>query len=215
MTNVMNRRKFLIRSAVASALPLLELSNPSISLAAFKRANASLTAQTPEAVTLSVNLWRTLDQLQQHLLPDDTGQPPSLTRATSPGARGGTAPQSSPGAKQINALNYLRGVLDDPKMDPANKRLIRDGVRNLQRFTLNATKKPFHRLNGIQKEKVLRELEQTPDGRRFLGKMMEYLLEALLAPPVYGGNTNQIGWKWLNHNPGFPLPPANKRYFLL
>jgi len=212
----MNRRKFLVRSAIATALPLLE--TPSLSLAAFRQASAR-TGAAPQASSnssmLADDLWRTLDQLQQHLLPDNTGQPPSLTRATSPGAHGGAAPVLSPGAKQINALNYLRGVLGDPKMDPANKRLIGEGARHLQQFSLNMTKKAFHRLSSTEKEKLLRAFEKTPQGQRFLGKMMEYLLEALLAPPVYGGNPGQIGWKWLHHNPGFPLPPADKRYFLL
>ena len=207
----MNRRKFLIRSAIASALPLLK---PGLSLAESRQAKP-LDRPRRQTFTLPDDLWQTLDHLQQHLLPDDTGLPPSLIRATAPSHLSNAAPRLSPGAKQINALNYLRQVFDDPKMDPANKQLIRDGAGNLQRFTLNAAKKPFHRLNSIQKEKVLRDFEKTPEGRRFLGKMMEYLIEALLGSPVYGGNTNQIGWKWLNHNPGFPLPPRNKRYFLL
>ena len=42
---------------------------------------------------------------------------------------------------------------------------------------------------------------------------MYYLLEALLADPVYGGNTDEVGWKWLGYTAGFPRPPIGKRYF--
>ncbi len=207
----MNRRKFLLHSAIATTLPLLQ---PGLARAKSGQA-ISPNRQGHQRITLSRELWQTLDQLQQHLLPDNSGLPPSLIRSIASRQSPNAGQERSPGAKQINALNYLRGVIDDPKMDPANKRLIRDGAKNLQRFTLSTTKKPFHRLTGGEREKVLREFEKTAGGRRFLGKMLEYLIEALLGSPVYGGNTNQIGWKWLNHNPGFPLPPKNKRYFLL
>ena len=30
--------------------------------------------------------------------------------------------------------------------------------------------------------------------------------------PVYGGNPDGIGWKWLMHPPGFPRPPKGKTY---
>jgi len=45
--------------------------------------------------------------------------------------------------------------------------------------------------------------------------LLTYLLEALLADPVYAGNPNGIGWKWLQHQPGFPRPTKNKKYFKL
>ena len=37
----------------------------------------------------------------------------------------------------------------------------------------------------------------------------------MLAPPIYGGNPNGIGWQWLKHKPGFPLPEQGKRYYEL
>jgi len=45
--------------------------------------------------------------------------------------------------------------------------------------------------------------------------VLGYIFEALLVDPVYGGNPNGIGWKWLEHQPGLPRPTADKRYFLL
>ena len=30
--------------------------------------------------------------------------------------------------------------------------------------------------------------------------------------PVYGGNPEMIGWKWLEHQPGFPAPIEGKTY---
>ena len=45
--------------------------------------------------------------------------------------------------------------------------------------------------------------------------ILTYLLQALLTDPVYGGNPNGVGWKWLHHQPGFPRPPKDETYFKL
>jgi gluconate 2-dehydrogenase gamma chain len=44
--------------------------------------------------------------------------------------------------------------------------------------------------------------------------LLDYIMEALLTDPVYGGNPNSIGWQWLKHQPGFPRPttPLKRRY---
>jgi gluconate 2-dehydrogenase gamma chain len=45
-----------------------------------------------------------------------------------------------------------------------------------------------------------------------LSLLLYYIFEALLSDPVYGGNPGGIGWQWLEHQPGFPRPPADKIY---
>jgi len=39
-----------------------------------------------------------------------------------------------------------------------------------------------------------------------------YLLDGLLSDPAYGSNHGEIGSQWLQHQPGFPRPPADKIY---
>ena len=64
-------------------------------------------------------------------------------------------------------------------------------------------------------EIALRELEKTGAGRSWITELLHYLFEALLTDPVYGGNPGGIGWKWLDHTPGFRRPSKDKRFFLL
>ena len=45
--------------------------------------------------------------------------------------------------------------------------------------------------------------------------MVTLLFEALLLDPLYGGNKEEKGWKWLNHTPGFPRPTEELRYEVL
>lgn len=61
----------------------------------------------------------------------------------------------------------------------------------------------------------MRGISASRAGNNWLNTLINYLYEAMLSPPSYGGNPNGIGWTWLEHQAGFPLPPAGKRYFEL
>jgi len=65
------------------------------------------------------------------------------------------------------------------------------------------------------REELLRQIEQELSGKAFLSEILHFTLEAMLSDPAYGGNINQKGWKWLEHQPGFPGPQVGKRYFEL
>lgn len=136
----------------------------------------------------------TLRALSEYLLPSEPG---------------------TPGACEINGVDYLQGVLADSKLDKASRMFLLKGIRNLERVSYRETQKHFFDLSHDEREKVLRALEATKAGYRWLKEILEFLMEALLSDPVYGGNTGEAGWKWLHHTVGFPRPPQNKRYFLL
>jgi len=70
-------------------------------------------------------------------------------------------------------------------------------------------------ITSQQREDVLRQIEQSQAGRNWLSLLLTYLPEALLADPVYGGNPDGIGWTWLEHQPGYPTPPADKSWYRL
>lgn len=147
--------------------------------------NPAETAELPDAV------WRTLAAVHAHLFPSEA---------------------KAPGAAELDTLGYLKAALDVPRFDPAERAAILRGAE-----TVEAQAKPhaFAELAEAEREAVLRAVEATETGRAWLEGMLNYLIEALLADPVYGGNPSGVGWRWLDHNPGFPRPPAGKRWFLL
>lgn len=155
------------------------------SLSGCGRSNPGAAADLPDAV------WRTLAAVHAHLFPSEAG---------------------APGAAELDTLGYLKAALDVPGFDPAERAAIIQGAEAVE-----AQAKPyaFAELAEAEREAVLRAVEATDTGRRWLEGMLNYLVEALLADPVYGGNPNGLGWRWLAHNPGFPRPPAGKRWFLL
>lgn len=143
---------------------------------------------------LKDGVWKTFSALHLHLFP---------------------ATSNSPDANTINATAYLKSVTEWPGVDSSDKKFILDGVGWLNGVATKSYQSQFEQLTNDQKETVLRLVENSQAGANWLSLIMLYLMEALLTDPVYGSNVNGAGWKWLQHQPGFPHPPANKRYFNL
>jgi gluconate 2-dehydrogenase gamma chain len=138
--------------------------------------------------------WLTLAAVQEHLLPSD-----------------GVAP----GARQINATQYLKNVIDHHDIEKSEKEFIQNGVNWLNGIAKEMFATDFIGLKASQKEKVLRKVAQSRAGENWISTLLAYIIEALLTSPAYGGNPGGVGWKWLEHKPGFPQPPVNKVYYRL
>ncbi len=156
---------------------------------------SSLASSRQQALTLDHTIkepWRTISAVQEHLFP---------------------AEKNSPGASDINALQYLQNMMATPDFDTEQRILIHNGVGWLNDLAKKQHAKIFIQLDTDSKEKILRQVESSNAGSRWLSTLLTYLIEALLSDPVYSGNPNGIGWDWLQHQPGFPLPTEDKKYF--
>lgn len=123
--------------------------------------------------------------------------------------------ESSPGAADINATAYLRFVLEAPDTDREEREFILNGIEWLNGIADEQFGKPFIRLDTGRREQVLQLIARSSAGESWLSYLLYYIFEALLADPVYGANPGQIGWRWLQHQAGFPRPPADKTYIKL
>ena len=181
----LGRRRFLQQCA---ALLVLAAQYPSEQLAQAREAAAArVHGARPEP-------WRTLAAVQEHLFPpgDDT-----------------------PGASDIGAIDYLRNTLEQPGADGSDRGFIVDGVGWLNDLAREDHGAPFVDLDEAHRETLLRKVERSRAGERWLSLMLTFVLEALLADPVYGGNRDGRGWVWLEHQPGFPTPPAERAWYRL
>jgi len=138
--------------------------------------------------------WATLDAVLLHLLP---------------------ASATGPSAKDIQATLYLYNLVHQQPTAQDEIDFIYKGVGWLNGYTKKHQLKPFFDLNQEEKESTLRAISRSRAGENWLSMLLSNIFEAMLAPPSYGGNPNGIGWKWLAHQPGFPLPPEGKRYYEL
>jgi|TARA_B110000879_G_C11146948_1_gene502854 gluconate 2-dehydrogenase gamma chain len=141
---------------------------------------------------LSSDPWLTLDSVLNHLLPTS---------------------ESGPGAKEIQATTYLFNVVHLQPTEQDEIDFIYKGVGWLNGYSQSQLQKSFVELEGQEKEKLLRGISQSKAGQNWLNTLLGYILEATLTPPVYGGNANQVGWQWLEHQGGFPLPNEGTRFY--
>ena len=111
-----------------------------------------------------------------------------------------------PSAQYINANMYLSKILNHPRISDSDKEFIRDGAKWLNEEAVTKYKKTYTQLTPKQRQKVLKIVVDTDWGESWLFKIMTYILESLLGDPVYGGNKNEAGWQWLNHQGGLPRP---------
>lgn len=138
--------------------------------------------------------WATLSAVQEHLFPSG---------------------KDSPGAKEINATDYLQFILFDPFIEKEEKKMIISGVHQLNETAIKSHRKQFTQLTWNKREKLLHNFSRTEDGEEWLSTLITYIFEALLSDPVYGGNPNGVGWQWIEYKPPYPRPPKNKCYFEL
>ena len=119
---------------------------------------------------------------------------------------------NGPGAGQLHADEYLLWVLSDPRKDPADTKYIIDGIGWVAETADEEYGKTFGELNNDEKGKLVDFIAGEAWGSSWLSIILTYIFEALIADPQYGGNTNESGWKWLNHYPGNPRPTEKLLY---
>jgi hypothetical protein len=164
-------------------------------------AGASLVASLPRfafatpnelAKITKTDPWLTLDVVLQHLLPSSN---------------------TGPGAIEIQATNYLYQMVQNQPIEQDEKAFIQKGVGWLNGYSQSQLQKNFALLTSPEKEQMLRAIAGSRAGENWINTLLNYIFEAMLSPPVYGGNPNGIGWQWLKHQAGFPLPKNGDRYY--
>lgn len=139
-------------------------------------------------------LWQTIGAVQDHLFPSEA---------------------ETPGAREARATEYLQLVLSDHGLGEGERKMILQGAEKLQQLSHSEQQCLFVELDFEEREQLLRLFEREHHGGHWLSTILDYILEALLTDPVYGGNPKMVGWQWLNHRPGFRRPSHDTRFYQL
>ncbi len=115
---------------------------------------------------------------------------------------------SAPSPVMLNALGYLGGVMNDPRIEQSEKQFILNGAAWLNEQSETDFKKAYYHLTSAQRNRVLETVIQETWGDNWIWTIYSYLFEALLCDPVYGANTHAVGWYWLHLEPGYPRPKS-------
>ncbi len=185
----LNRRAFLRTSMAITLLAGLPACKPD---AAELKTTPSSKPIISNKNTFTLSQHKVLDSVQMQLSPNDG---------------------NGPSARDINGIKYLEWAMSDQQnIDDGDLEFIAKGIGWLNDLSDQTQGDVFIRLDNKQQDKVLKQIASSSAGENWLSVLMYYLTEALMLDPVYGGNTDTVGWKWLEHQPGFPAPVLGKTY---
>lgn len=111
-----------------------------------------------------------------------------------------------PGAKRLNSIGYLHGVMNDERVDKDTKVFITNGAIWLDEESEEMFKGAYHQLTPLQRQQVLDAVLEYRWGDSWLYTIMSYLFESMFCDPIYGANSDMSGWRWLAYEPGLPRP---------
>ncbi len=111
---------------------------------------------------------------------------------------------NGPSVEDINAFPFLLWYLQDELIDPFERDFFALGADWLNEEAKDLYQQPFLDLSPTIKHRLIESLAKKKKMKIWFSKLITLIFEALLTHPHYGGNPNEIGWKWLNHNPGSP-----------
>lgn len=185
LSNKMSRRSALKSAAGAMAIASMPVM---LNAKALENTDQTLNEQ------LKTDPWRTLNSVLNHLLP---------------------ASPTGPSAAELHITQYLFNVVYLQPTEQIEIDFIYKGVGWLNGYTQDQLKQNFAVLSDENKEKMLRAISHSEAGENWISNLINYVYEAMLAPPIYGGNPNGLGWKWLDHQGGYPLPKIGNRYYEL
>jgi gluconate 2-dehydrogenase gamma chain len=114
------------------------------------------------------------------------------------------------GAKDLNLASYMTFVLQDERILQDDRDYLLRGTRWMQEHSLELTKKSFITLKSEQKEGVIKDAVEYQWGYSYINYLFSYIFEAMFSAPVYGSNINEMGWKFVGHQAGFPQPQSKK-----
>ena len=117
-----------------------------------------------------------------------------------------------PSPHSINIIGFFKAVMQDTRVKSEIKKILNDGVTWLNQTAQNSYTKNYYELSYITRESLLTTISHKEWGDTWLWHLMNFTFEAMFSDPVYGANINQIGWKWVKYESGFPRPPMVNRY---
>jgi len=120
--------------------------------------------------------------------------------------------KNSPNIKQINVEFHINNYLTDPLIDPDEQTFLTNGIQWLDESAQEDLFKSFLDLNKSQQIKLIEHVLKTSWGESWLSKLLTLTFEALLLDPLYHINIDEIGWRWLHHQPGQPRPKPEITY---
>jgi len=121
-----------------------------------------------------------------------------------------------PGADEANVVAFIDEQLGRPPVSSFGGELAL-GLRQMDQLARRLGGAQFSALPAEKQDQVLSKLQrgiplgQRRDSRHFFLVLLTLTLEGFLCDPVYGGNRDQAGWRFLGFSPRPPRPRCPHR----
>lgn len=119
--------------------------------------------------------------------------------------------ENGPSVDDLNTFGYFMWFFSTELLPQEEKDFIVDGMDFIEAKSKEIYKKSFFELSSKRQEVLIANIVDMNDGEKLMAVMITYILESLILDPIYGGNKDEAGWKWLNHVPGNPRPDEGTR----
>ncbi|WP_196139259.1 gluconate 2-dehydrogenase subunit 3 family protein [Aliikangiella sp. G2MR2-5] len=187
----LNRRAFIRSGSQLSLLAMLAACKPKREDTA-KPEKSTHKSEQPDQSLFDGKEARVIKNVQQHMFPDDG---------------------NGPDAEAINAFGYLEFAMTDRQnIEDGDPEFLKKGIGWLQDLSISSQGEDYLKLAEPEQVALLKKISASSAGENWLALIIYYLAEALMLDPVYGGNPEQVGWRWLEHQAGFPRPVEGKTY---
>ena len=120
--------------------------------------------------------------------------------------------KNGPGAIDFNAHHYLQWVLSDIRIASDEKQYIIDGIRWLNETAKENYSKIYLKLSKKEQVEIIQSISRINWGESWLSVLLTFIFEAMISDPIYGFNTDENGWKWLEHQAGYPRATQLLKY---
>lgn len=194
-TTGINRRDFIKSSLAISLLASMTACKPNItdnSLPTATKLQSNSTTVTIDEYTFNAEQQLDLDAIFMRLFPDDG---------------------NGPSANDLNITTYLQWAMTDKSnIADGDPEFIAKGIGWLNQLSNDNIGRIFRLVSEKQQDELITQTIGSDAGKNWISILLYYVIEALTLDPFYGGNTNQVGWKWLEHQGGYPQPVQGKTY---
>lgn len=114
----------------------------------------------------------------------------------------------SPGAREAGVMNYFNWIMQQGFYHSHRKR-IEYGLEWVDAFSIAKTTRPFVACSAREQDSIISEMAGMRNTaiQGFLDSVIKVTLAGFLCDPLYGGNKDKTGWKYI----GFDWPGAAAR----
>lgn len=115
-----------------------------------------------------------------------------------------------PGALEFYADTYIKWYTEEEHTDEYWARVLTRGYENFEKEI--SDEESFMKLSRNDQELKIAEAYETSWGKEWLSKHITLIFEAMLCHPSYNVNPDEIGWDYLEVQPGYPAPTPELMY---